>query len=279
MHDCILGNFSEKVVYFLPGTFQHVDYVFLVGLGGGVIHYTDFNKHVRLGDVVVSVPNSTVSNKACVYVHCEPAVSSSSNDDSTETNGNLSMDNFSFRTWCPSNLELQDLAAKLHFESGNKDDDRTWEAFLDEGLEQLKTQETDFHRPSQETDKLYMNLGAKDVLEVIHPEVPENNYDPRSKGKPMIHLGTIASGRIAVKDERIRQDVALKYGVAAFDSEFDTVVESIHGNRKEKYIFIRGICDYKDGTRKKEWQPYASLAAAAFMKSMIMSLTPLSNGE
>ncbi|XP_074596779.1 uncharacterized protein LOC141851880 isoform X2 [Brevipalpus obovatus] len=270
------GNTTTRLL----GTFQHVNYVFLVGLGGGVIHYTDFNKHVRLGDVVVSVPVSTVSpDKSHVYVHCEPTVSSSSEEDSLETNGNLSLDSFSFRTWCPPNLELQDLAAKLHFESACKEEERTWETYLDQGLDQLKAQESDFNRPPQETDKLYMNLGAKDVLEVIHPEVPEKNYDPRSKGKPMIHLGAIGSGRIAVKDEHIRQGIVLKYGVAAFDSEFDTVVQSIHGNCKEKYIFIRGICDYKDGSRKKEWQPYASLAAAAFMKSMIMSLTPASNGE
>jgi hypothetical protein len=38
------------------GTFQKVDYVFLIGVGGGVPHFTDYDKHVRLGDVVVSAP-------------------------------------------------------------------------------------------------------------------------------------------------------------------------------------------------------------------------------
>lgn len=41
----------------LLGTFQAVEYVFLVGIGGGVPHYTDHTRHVRLGDVVVSCPN------------------------------------------------------------------------------------------------------------------------------------------------------------------------------------------------------------------------------
>lgn len=35
---------------------------------------------------------------------------------------------------------------------------------------------------------------------------------------------------------------------------------------------IRGMSDYRDGMRNKEWQPYASLAAAAFMKSVIMAM-------
>lgn len=40
------------------GTFQMVDNVFIVGVGGGVPHYTDYARHVRLGDVVVSASDS-----------------------------------------------------------------------------------------------------------------------------------------------------------------------------------------------------------------------------
>lgn len=38
----------------LLGNFQNVEHVFIVGVGGGVAHYTDADCHVRLGDVVVS---------------------------------------------------------------------------------------------------------------------------------------------------------------------------------------------------------------------------------
>ena len=38
----------------LLGTFQGVEHVFIVGVGGAVPHYTDFDRHVRLGDVVIS---------------------------------------------------------------------------------------------------------------------------------------------------------------------------------------------------------------------------------
>ena len=47
------GNTTTRLL----GTFQKVDYVFLIGTGGGVPHFTDYNKHVRLGDVVVSAPS------------------------------------------------------------------------------------------------------------------------------------------------------------------------------------------------------------------------------
>lgn len=36
------------------GTFQKVEHVFVCGAGGGVPHYTNYDKHVKLGDVVVS---------------------------------------------------------------------------------------------------------------------------------------------------------------------------------------------------------------------------------
>lgn len=44
------GNTTTRLL----GTFQKVDYVFIVGLAGGIPHYTDYRKHVRLGDVVIA---------------------------------------------------------------------------------------------------------------------------------------------------------------------------------------------------------------------------------
>lgn len=67
----------------------------------------------------------------------------------------------------------------------------------------------------------------------------------RDSSKPRIHLGVVASGRCVVGDDQMRQDFATQLGVVAYDQEFDTVVESIYGNRKDQYVFIRGICDYE----------------------------------
>ena len=93
----------------------------------------------------------------------------------------------------------------------------------------------------------------------------------------MIHLGPIAAGRQISKDDQLRQDFATRNGILAYDSEYDAVIESVFGNRKDCYIIIRGISDYKDGTRRKEWQPYASLAAAAFTKALICSMASTSD--
>lgn len=67
----------------------------------------------------------------------------------------------------------------------------------------------------------------------------------RDPTKPRIHMGVIASGHSVVCNDQMRQDFASQLGVLAYDQEFDAVVESIYGNRKDHYMFIRGISDYQ----------------------------------
>lgn len=224
-----------------------------------------------------------------VYVHCEKLRSSpdeplnASNSAVAKLN---TVDSFNYRFWCPYSLELQDIAKKL-LEEAQETGSRPWEQYLVEAREKLmESDDLDFVRPDPATDKLFMSIGTNDLIEMAHPEAkPEDNsfegeeYDPRKAGFPAIHFGAIGSGRLAVGgNEQLRQDIAQKWGLKAFDIEYDTVIESIFGNRKDRYIVIRGIADYRDGARKKEWQPYAALGAAAFMKAILCRLAPMRAG-
>ena len=114
--------------------------------------------------------------------------------------------------------------------------------------------------------------------------------DPRCAGRPVLHLGPVAAGRGVALDDSLRQEFAYKNGVLCYDSELDSVVESVYGNRKDHYILVRGIADYKvglsrdihcpylilsavqDGTRRKEWQHYAALMAASVAKCIIQNI-------
>ncbi|XP_043667705.1 uncharacterized protein LOC122628905 isoform X1 [Vespula pensylvanica] len=254
------GNTTTRLL----GTFQKVDFVFLVGVGGGVPHYTDYNKHVRLGDVVVSHP--TLINKKYVYVYCESA--------KTNENGNY---HFETKEYCPPNLGLQEIAVNLKQQSENEISP-PWQEYLKEGIESLGNQaEHDFKAPPPESDKLYMAIGDRDVIEVAHPIAPQDATNKRMDGCPRIHLAPIASGRQIARDDQLRQKFATRFGALAFDAEMDAVVESILGNCRESFAVIRGISDYKDGSRIKEWQPYASLAAASVMKAVICAMDPPTN--
>jgi len=49
-------------------------------------------------------------------------------------------------------------------------------------------------------------------------------------------------------------------------------MDSIAGNCKDSFLVIRGIADYGDGMSKREWQPYAAVAAASYMKALLLSI-------
>jgi hypothetical protein len=56
----------------LLGTFQQVEHVLLVGVGGGVPHYTDYTRHVRLGDVVLAAASAGAAARF-IYQQCDSA--------------------------------------------------------------------------------------------------------------------------------------------------------------------------------------------------------------
>ena len=160
------------------GTFQRVEYVFLVGVGGGVPHYTDFNRHVRLGDVVVSHPPEN-AHKQYVYLHCEKI----KNSPEERANSPLgvkqdNIDSFNYRFWCPPNLELQSIAKEIWLKGVADSQNRIWEEHIQEGFDVLQNvQESEFARPPVQTDKLYMSIGTKDVIEMGHPVPPSGVTD------------------------------------------------------------------------------------------------------
>lgn len=71
LYKTLLGSRWTRVIDYVTGTFQNVDYVILVGCGGGVPHYTDYSKHVRLGDVVVSDRPKNIEPNNYIYMFAE----------------------------------------------------------------------------------------------------------------------------------------------------------------------------------------------------------------
>lgn len=260
------GNTTTRLL----GIFQRVEYVFVVGCAGAVPHYTSYAKHVRLGDIVASAPDA---KHPYIYVFCDEA----------KKDPKAGTVTYATKSWRPPQQDLQMLAQQLQHIHSVDSTFHPWKEFIDEGLERLAGQENSlmsFERPPAETDKLYMAIGETDVIQVSHPSnrgtsvddgEPEN-VDEHEPTLPRVHLGPIGGGRAVIKDQTLRQDFATHYGCLGFDYEFDPVLESIFGNRKDHYMCIRGMSDYRDGMRNKEWQPYASLAAAAFMKAVIMTM-------
>ena len=87
-----------------------------------------------------------------------------------------------------------------------------------------------------------------------------------------VRYGPIASGKYIARNEKLRYDFARKFGVMAYDTELDACLDAVTGSRKDSFVVIRGISDYQDGSKSKEWQLYASLVAAAYMKALVTAM-------
>lgn len=246
---------AENTVTRLLGTFNKIQHVFLVGVGGSVPDYDDASKHVRLGDIVVSIPTGS---KKYQYVHCEKVDYLHRTDEYS----------FNVKEWSCSEDTLQKVVQKFKVNvESSTESERPWDVYLEEASERLKAEESNFHRPFINTDRLYYTNPDGTVVEVEHPKGDKHYFE----GRTNVRFGAIAGGKHVAKDSKLRKVFARLYDVRAYDSEADAVLESLEGNRNESFLVIRGIADYADGTRK-EWQPYSSMAAAAYMKTLIMGL-------
>jgi hypothetical protein len=81
--------------------------------------------------------------------------------------------------------------------------------------------------------------------------------------EPQIHFGRIASGDLVMKSGCRRDEIAGKEKVIAFEMEGAGVWENFPS------VVIKGVCDYADSHKNKNWQGYAAAAAAACTKAVL----------
>ncbi|CAF2675522.1 unnamed protein product [Rotaria sp. Silwood2] len=238
----------------LLGTFQHVQHVFIIGCAGGVPHYTDATKHVRRGDIIVGYPNE----EDYVYGIYEAEQSS---------------EGYEFVSTCykPKSFQLYQLMEpiKENYQQTYLNRSLThkypWEKFLEEGIQYLLSHNIDCLPPNN--DRLYIKMENGEIVEVKHPDQRKKDYH-----RPAIRFGMIAGGKNILTNDYLKSTLCDRCNVLCFDSEIDQVIAAIQGNRTESFMIIRGISDYHDGTLNKEWQPFSSLCAAAFMKTIIYKI-------
>lgn len=92
----------------------------------------------------------------------------------------------------------------------------------------------------------------------------------RETGDVHIHYGLIASGNRVIKDAVSRDKVNehLDGHVLCFETEAAGLMNDF------PCIVIRGICDYADAGKNKDWQEYAAMVAAAYTKELLHCIQP-----
>lgn len=71
-----------------------------------------------------------------------------------------------------------------------------------------------------------------------------------------------------MKDALVRDKLAAEEGILCFEIEAAGLMNQF------PCLVIRGICDYSDSHKNKEWQGYAAMAAAAYAKDLLCRIAP-----
>lgn len=75
--------------------------------------------------------------------------------------------------------------------------------------------------------------------------------------------GAIGSGEKVIKNGRARDQLRARHNILGLEMEVAGIMDTIPVG------VVRGVCDYAEPRKNKEWQPYAAAMAAAYAKSIL----------
>ncbi|KAI4264736.1 MAG: hypothetical protein L6R42_000168 [Xanthoria sp. 1 TBL-2021] len=231
-------------------SFRNLKHLLLVGLGGGIPEYVQEDQMV-LGDIVVS---TQVEHLDC---------------------GRRTPNGFEYtrQTYWPSEalLKAVNTLRSNHLLQGNQIRGTL------QGIRQ-KLNRTARDYPDDlgpDADRLFNS----DYHHHDDAKSCENGCDPgrsksrekrgpkayREKDTPRVHYGPIGSGNSLVVASKEREGLYKEFRTICFEMEAGALMEY-------RCLVIRGISDYSDSHKNKEWQPYAAATAAAYAHELIMTL-------
>jgi nucleoside phosphorylase len=237
-------------------SFPNVRIGLMVGIGGGA----PSPKHdIRLGDIVVSAPCDWEGG---VFQY-----------DFGKTIQNQSFQQTRFLNQPPTVLRTAVSGLKAQYERKGHQLEKAINSIL-KGNPRLRQK---YKRPDPSTDKLYQPR-------VAHPPDSEASCatvcgdDPSNlilrpertedEDNPAFHYGLIASANQLMKDALVRDTLAVEKNILCFEMEAAGLMNHF------PCLVIRGICDYSDSHKNKEWQGYAAMVAAAYTKDLLHRIPP-----
>lgn len=236
-------------------SFPNVRIGLMVGIGGGA---PSPKNDIRLGDVVVSSPSG---GKGGVFQY-----------DFGKTIQNQSFQETGFLDQPPTVLRAAVGELKKTYElKGHQLADH-----VNEALKKIKKKKK-YQRPLPASDRLYKpdvmhpsdssdgcdTMCADDIALLIAREERDEEDDD-----PAIHYGLIASANQLMKDALNRDKLAAEKGVLCFEMEAAGLMNHF------PCLVIRGICDYADSHKNKEWQGFAAMMAAAYARDILNKIHP-----
>ncbi|CAI7620936.1 unnamed protein product [Penicillium pancosmium] len=239
---------AARVAVEMLHSFPNIRIGLMVGIGGGA----PSKRHdIRLGDVVVSIPGN--GHGGVLQFDFGKTIQGQS----FQLTGYLDQP--------PTVLRTAVAGLKTKYERKGHQLDQAIDQILANNRRLIRK----YKRPDQSCDKLYRS---------DHVSEDNVNYDPSvlimreersvDEDNPMIHYGLIASSNSLMKDAHARDKLATEKDVLCFEMEAAGLMNSF------PCLVIRGICDYSDSHKNKEWQGYAAMVAAAYAKDLLNRIAP-----
>jgi nucleoside phosphorylase len=245
---------AARVAKDMLHSFPNVRVGLLVGTGGGA----PTSKHdIRLGDVVVSAP---CNGKGGVFQY----------DFGKAIQGQEFLTT-GFLNQPPTVLRAAVTGLKAHHELYGHQITKMVERVLASRCELRGW----YGKPDASTDRLYISseVHPKEVEETCasvcgssSSVIISRSARSEDEDDPAIHYGMIASANRLVKDALLRDKLAQQHGVLCFEMEAAGLMNIF------PCLVIRGICNYSDTHKNKEWQGYAAMTAAAYAKELLTRL-------
>ncbi|KAL2849950.1 hypothetical protein BJY01DRAFT_245746 [Aspergillus pseudoustus] len=228
---------TTVLVQMLP-TFRPLRFGLMVGIGGGVPTKVD----VRLGDVgdvVVGIPSA--SSTGVIQFDFGKTLHSGDFIDEIKVEGII----------CSA---LEGTREPAEEGAAERRREAIRENFSRPDLDRLFDSTYSHQNPAT-------GCSSCDSDRLVHRE-------RRQSGTPRIHYSSIASGNQVMKDAQTRDSIAAELEVLCFEMEAAGLMDQL------PCLAIRGICDYCDSHKSKEWQGYGALAAAAYAK-VLLKVVPM----
>jgi nucleoside phosphorylase len=243
---------ATAVITRMQSTFLAIQFGLLVGIGGGA---PTRKADIRLGDVVVSRPSGT-SSGVVQYDYGKTV-----RGGQFQQTGTLNK---------PPQILLNAIS---HLEADHRIGKKRISTVLSDTSAKNPEMRSFFSSPGPEQDRLFKatydhveheeTCGKCDASELV-------NREPRSSDEPQIHYGVIASANQVMKHGPTRDRLAHKLGILCFEMEAAGLMDQL------PCLVVRGICDYADTHKNKQWQEYTAAVAAAFAKELL-SMIPVNN--
>lgn len=250
-------NPAIQTVTNMVRTFPRIRFGLMVGVGGGAPkspHPKDSRKDIRLGDVVVGEPRG---NHGGVLQY---------DLGKWKDNNQFQIDSHLNK---PPGILLKAMKrAKADHRFGKS----KMLDFLREVMNEMSAlpELEGFEFPGRQQDLLfnadYAHVEGEDCQNCDIQRI--ENRAHRTSENPVIHYGLIASGNAVMRSAQRRDELRDAHDVLCFEMEAAGLMNYF------PCVVIRGICDYADGHKNKQWQPYAAVVAGAYAKDLLRVIHP-----